>query len=178
MTFNFTTKKAHVTDKLREYTEKKIGKFDRYFKNDSEATARFSTEKDRHKVEITIHNGHMYFRASASSSDFFTSVDNACEALVRQMHKNKTRLEKRLRSGAFDSGAAEALPGEDVAEDVAYDIIRTKKFNLKPMTPEEAILQMNMLGHQFFVFKDSDNNSSYSVVYLRNDGGYGLIEAE
>jgi len=178
MKFTFNAKRVEIPDDLKAYAEKKIGKLDRYFRQDSDAHVVFSTERGRETVEITIHHGSMYFRVRQTTQDFYASIDAAIEALVRQIHKNKTRLEKRLRQGAF-----ERVPGntdyepEDVTEDT-YDIIRTKHFAVKPISPEEAILQMNMLGHEFFVFKDHTNDDAFSVVYRRNDGGYGLIETE
>lgn len=178
MKFTFNAKRVEVPDALKTYAEKKIGKLDRYFRQDSDAHVVFSTERGRDTVEITIHHGSMYFRARQTTQDFYASIDAAIEALVRQIHKNKTRLEKRLRQGAFDRVPENAdFDLEDIAEDT-YDIIRTKHFAIKPISPEEAILQMNMLGHEFFVFKDHTNNDAVSVVYRRKDGGYGLIETE
>ena len=178
MKFTFNSKRVEIPDDLRAYAEKKIGKLDRYFRQDADAHIVFSTERGRETVEITIHHGSMYFRVRQTTQDFYASIDSAIEALIRQIHKNKTRLEKRLRQGAFErvSGSTE-FDMENVAED-EYDIIRTKHFAVKPIAPEEAILQMNMLGHEFFVFKDLSNNEAFSVVYRRNDGGYGLIETE
>lgn len=178
MKFTFNTKRVEIPDDLRAYAEKKIGKLDRYFRQDSGAHVVFSTERGRETVEITIHHGAMYFRVRQTTQDFYASIDSAIEALVRQIHKNKTRLEKRLRQGAFERVAETTeYESENVTED-AYDIIRTKRFAVKPITPEEAILQMNMLGHEFFVFKDLTNDEAFAVVYRRNDGGYGVIETE
>lgn len=178
MKFTFNTKRVEIPEDLRAYAEKKIGKLDRYFRQDSDAHVVFSTERGRETVEITIHHGAMYFRVRQTTQDFYASIDSAIEALVRQIHKNKTRLEKRLRQGAFEraAGVVES-ESENVIED-AYDIIRTKRFAVKPITPEEAILQMNMLGHEFFVFKDLTNDEAFAVVYRRNDGGYGVIDTE
>lgn len=179
MKFTFTSKRVNVSDDLKQYATKKISKLDRYFRQDAEAYVSFSTERGRETVEITIHHGSMIFRSRQVTQDFYASIDAAIDALVRQIHKNKTRLEKRLRQGAFERGVDtsveeefQSLPEED------YDIIRTKRFAIKPISPDEAILQMNMLGHEFFVFRDLTNDESFSVVYRRNDGGYGLIETE
>jgi putative sigma-54 modulation protein len=140
MKFTFTTKRVEIPDDLKAYAEKKISKLDRYFRQDSDAHIVFSTERGRETVEITIHHGAMYFRVRQTTQDFYASIDTAIEALVRQIHKNKTRLEKRLRQGAFErvSGSPENAV-ENVTED-EYDIIRTKRFAVKPISPEEAIL--------------------------------------
>ncbi len=176
MTFTFRTKRgADITEKNKAYAEKRLSKLERYFKQDSEAHILYEEMKDCKRAEITIKHGSMLFRAVTTAPDFGGTVDKAVDILVRQIHKNKTRLEKRLRQGAFDAPAE--LEDELVAED-ELDIIRKKHFQLKPMTPEDAILQMNMLGHLFYVFSDSSNDETISVVYRRNDGGYGLIETE
>ena len=106
------------------------------------------------------------------------SIDSACALIERQIRKNKTRLEKKLRDGALEREIKpEFIPAEDYEEKDDFQIVRTKRFSLKPMTPEEAILQMNLLEHEFFVFLNMDDNDSFSVVYKRNQGGYGLISA-
>ncbi|NLM61777.1 MAG: ribosome-associated translation inhibitor RaiA [Clostridiales bacterium] len=178
MKFTFNAKKVEVSEDLMEYARKKISKLERYFKKDSTAHIVFSTERGRETVEITIYHGSMIFRTRQTTQDFFASIDQGIEVLVRQIHKNKTRLEKRLRKGAFDRAAGSDVNGHQDVEEESYDIVRTKRFAIKPMSPEEAILQMNMLGHEFFVFKDETNSDSFAVVYRRNDGGYGLIETE
>ena len=178
MKFTFNAKKVEVTRDLMEYAKKKISKLDRYFKKDSNAHIVFSTERGRETVEITIIQGAMIFRTRQTTQDFYASVDLGIEVLVRQIHKNKTRLEKSLRKGAFDRAAGSDVIGHQEVEEETYNIVRTKRFAIKPMSPEEAILQMNMIGHEFFVFKDQTNDDSFAVVYRRNDGGYGLIETE
>jgi len=177
MKFTFTDKKVHIPQKVHDYAEKKIGKLDRYFKADSEAAVTFSVEKNRNKVEITVRSGSMIFRISESTADMFASIDAAVALLERQIRKNKTRLEKKLRSAAFEHGAETGsfVPEEPEEE---FEIVRTKKFPLKPMTTEEAILQMNMLGHSFFAFKNLDEGEGFAVVYQRKGGGYGLIVDE
>ncbi|MGI6578109.1 MAG: ribosome hibernation-promoting factor, HPF/YfiA family [Eubacteriales bacterium] len=178
MKFTFNAKKVEVSEDLMEYARKKISKLDRYFKKDSNAHIVFSTERGRETVEITIHHGSMIFRTRQTTHDFYACIDLGVEVLVRQIHKNKTRLEKRLRKGAFDRATSTGVNGHQDVEEETYNIVRTKRFAIKPITPEEAILQMNMLGHEFFVFKDQTNEDSFAVVYRRNDGGYGLIETE
>ena len=176
MTFNFKYEKgAKVYGDTRAYAEKLLSKLDRYFRSDSDALVSFDEKHGIKSVEVTIKHGTMIFRAETSASDYNVAVDRAVDALVRQIHKNKTRLEKRLRQGAFETPAPELE--EDASED-ELNIVRTKHFALKPMTPEDAVLQMNMLNHQFYVFRDSTRNEEIEVVYLRKDGSYGLIETE
>lgn len=180
MTFTFSAKKTNVSDRLKSYTEKKLGKLDRYFRSDSEAMVVFNTERDRKTIEVTIYQGALIFRArETTTEDLYSAVDAAAESIVRQIHKHKTRLEKRLREGAFErSVEEESFPGDEVSEEPDFNIVRSKKFEVKPVSVEEAILQMNMLGHQFYVFKDQNNDGAFAVVYRRNDGDYGLIETE
>lgn len=175
MKITFTDKKITLPKAVHDYAEKKVGKLDRYFKNDSEATVVFSVEKDRNHVELTVRSGGTILRVSEQTSDMFASIDAAVTSMERQIRKNKTRLEKRLRQGAFERVVNETPSSfADIQEEGAFDIVRTKTFPIKPMTREEAILQMNLLDHNFFVFRNSDDDS-LSIVYQRKAGGYGLI---
>ena len=180
MKFTFTDKKVNLPKSLHNYAEKKVGKLDRYFKNEAEANLVFSVEKDRNKVEVTIRSGSTILRVAESTSDMFASVDAAVTSMERQLRKHKTRLEKRLRQGAFNPPEAveETSFVPDVEEDEEFQVVRTKKFPIKPMTKDEAILQMNLVGHNFFAFRDEDAGGTFAVVYRRNDGDYGLIEDE
>ena len=175
MTFTFTGRKFEVTDELRAYAEKKVGKIDKLFRTESDASVTFSAERGRYTAEVTIRNNGMFYRVTETTSDMFASIDSACAALVRQVRKNKTRLEKRLRDGAFERSSAPVAVPEDDEETPEYKLIRTKRFSLKPMSPEEAILQMDLLGHTFFAFRDQEQDGAFSVVYKRKDGGYGMI---
>ena len=179
MKFTFTEKKVNLPKSLHNYAEKKVGKLERYFKTDSEANLVFSVEKDRNKVELTIRSGSTILRVAECTSDMFASVDAAVTSMERQLRKHKTRLEKRLRQDAFERTVAEEVSTfvPDVVEEGEFEVVRTKKFAIKPMTVDEAILQMNLLGHTFFAFKNEDGGA-FAVVYKRNDGGYGLIEDE
>ena len=174
MKFTFTEKKMGTSEELRSYTERKVGKLDRFFKTESSANITFSMERGRFLAEITVSNNGLYYRASELTNDMYASVDSGVAAIERQIRKNKTRLAKNLRPDALVS----TVPAEfDVVEDEDFDVIRTKRFSVKPMTTDEAILQMNLLGHSFYVFRNIDNNT-VCVVYQRNNGGYGLIETE
>lgn len=176
MTFTFTGKKYEVFDELRAYAEKKIGKIDKLFRTESDASVTFSAERGRYTVEITIRNNGMFYRVTETTSDMFASIDSACAALVRQVRKNKTRLEKRLRDGAFERTSAPVpVPDDDDEDAPEYKIIRSKRFAIKPMSPEEAAMQMDLLGHTFFAFRNQDAEDAFSVVYKRRDGGYGMI---
>ncbi len=173
MKLTMVERKIKIRDDLRDYAEKKIGKLDRYFQKDTISTVTFREEKgNRQTVEITVNHSGMIFRSEETTSDMFASVDGAISSIERQIRKNKTRLEKRLREGAFDK------PYTDPAEypEESYDIVRRKKFPVESMTVEEAILQMNMLGHLFYMFKDAEQKDKYVVLYKRASGGYGLIE--
>ena len=176
MKFQFTEKKVSLPSNVHAYAEKKVMKLERFFRDDAEALVTFSVEKDRNKVEITIHAANTYFRANEATSDMFASIDAAVATMERQIRKNKTRLARRLRQDAFARTAEVTSFAPEAEEENKFEIIRVKEFPMKPMTREEAILQMNLLEHTFFAFKDEDNGGAFAVVYKRNDGGYGLIE--
>ncbi len=176
MRTTFTAKQFQLSDGLRIYGEKKVGKLERFFKTEPDASVTLSMERDRQTAEVTLRSGGMIYRASETTGDMYASIDSAVNAIERQIRKNKTRLAKRLREGAFDVGEA-APQAEEPEEDTAFDVVRSKKFSIKPMTVEEAILQMNLLGHQFFAFRNQNEGNAFSIVYRRNNGGYGLIES-
>jgi len=176
MKFVFTDKKVTMPAKVHAYAEKKVGKLDRYFKSEADASITFSVEKDRNVCEVTVRAGSMIFRASESTSDMFASIDSAVATLERQIRKNKTRLAKRLREDAFERTVDEVSTFVPDPEEEEFEILRTKKFPMKPMTAEEAVLQMNLLEHSFFAFRNEDSDGAFAVVYKRKDGGYGLIE--
>ncbi|MEA4895286.1 MAG: ribosome-associated translation inhibitor RaiA [Oscillospiraceae bacterium] len=173
MKFTVTEKKIKVPDDIKEYAERKIGKIDRFFRGDSKAFITFSSERGRYRAEVTIENNGMYYRVSELTGDMHASIDSACASIESQIRKNKTRLEKRLREGAFEKEMASSFIPEDEEKD--FDIVRTKRFPIKPMTAEEAILQMNLLEHEFFAFKNQSEDNAFAIVYRRKNGGYGLI---
>ena len=176
MKYTYACKKVSLNDSIKEYAVKKISKLDRYFREEeTSAFVTFSVEKDHLcSVEITIRGGGTLLRAQteAPDGDMRGAVDAAVGYIERQILKNKTRLAKRLRSEGFPS----PMPEDDfeVQEEKEFNIVRTKRFSVKPMSPEEAILQMNLLDHTFFVFRNSEDDS-LSIVYQRKNGGYGLI---
>ena len=174
MKFTFTCKKVSLNDSVKEYAEKKISKLDRYFHEGAEAIVTFAVEKDHRCVaEVTIISGGTMFRAQEESrdGDMRSAVDAVASTIDRQIRKNKTRLSKRLRQEALVSTMPEEF---EVSEETEFDVVRTKRVTVKPMTTEEAILQMNLLGHDFFLFRNEAN--TVCVVYRRKNGGYGLLE--
>ncbi len=184
MKFTYTNKKSQLPKDIKYYTEKKFSKLDRYFNSEPELAVVFSTEKDQNRIEATLRCGGIIIRASESSSDMHASVDSAVAFIERKLRRNKTRLEKNLRKGAFSRGVSEedAVTTEAVIDDDIdsgedeLTIVRTKHFPIKPMSCEEAVLEMNLLGHSFFAFKDEANDGAFAVVYQRKNGDYGLIE--
>ena len=175
MTFQFSETKIKLPGNVHAYAEKKVMKLARYFEEDAEALIVFSVEKNRNNVELTVHGAGTWFRASESTSDMFASIDAAVGTIEGQIRKNKTRLARRLRQDAFTRSVEETSFTQDEAED-DLSLVRIKSFPFKPMTREEAVLQMNLLEHNFFAFRDEDKGGAFAVVYRRNDGGYGLIE--
>ncbi len=175
MKFQYSEKKVKLPQNVHAYAEKKVMKLARYFEEDAEALVVFSVEKHRNNVELTVRGAGTWFRAHESTSDMFASIDAAIGTIEGQIRKNKTRLAKRLRQDAFVRSVDEtSFAGEEPEDELK--IVRIKKFRMEPMTREEAILQMNLLEHNFFAFRDEDNDGSFAVVYRRNDGGYGLID--
>ncbi len=175
MKFQFSEKKVRLPDNVHAYAEKKVMKLARFFEEDAEALVVFSVEKNRNNVELTVHGAGTWFRAHESTSDMFASIDAAVGTIEGQIRKNKTRLARRLRQDAFTRTVEEtSFAPDDAEEDLS--IVRVKKFPMKPMRREEAVMQMNLLEHTFFAFRDEENGSAFAVVYKRTDGGYGLIE--
>ena len=166
-------RKVNLRNNFKELAEKKLSKFERIFDQDAEATVTVTVERNRQTVEITIRQRGMICRAEDTAQDMNEALDHVIAALGRQMRRNKTRLEK----------AKKVDPGLEFTDDY-YDepdeelqVARTKCFVVKVMTPEEAIMQMNMLGHEFFMFRD-DQSGEINVVYRRKDGDYGLLVPE
>ena len=176
MNFVFTEKKMSSSDDLRAYAEKKIGKLEKLFRGEPTAYVTFRVERNRNIAEVTVSANGMFYRASESTNDMYVSSDAAVAALTRQVRKYKTRLEKRIHENVLDSDFAAAVPMPE-EEEKEFKVIRTKRFSIKPMSVDEAILQMNLLEHSFYVFKNQDEGDAFSVVYKRQDGDYGLIES-
>ena len=160
-----------VRESLKTLVEKKLRKFDKFFGEDTEAFVTCKVRKGDKIIEITVNYGGATFRSEEESETFITALDRAVEGLERQIRKNKTRLEKTVKRGAFT--LFEEDDDDEYVEEEEFEI-RVKSFPFKPMAPEEAILQMNLLGHEFFAFTDAETQD-VCVVYKRKDGGYGLL---
>lgn len=175
MKFIISGKNFEVTDSLRQRVNKKLGKLEKFFSPATEAHVTMSVEKNRHIIEVTISASGLTLRAEVENDDMYACIDRAVDILEGQIRKNKTRLEKRFHNEMFK---AENFTSElSVEEEEEFRVVRTKRFAIKPMTVEEAILQMNLLGHAFFMFSNSESGE-VNVVYRRKDGNYGLIEPE
>jgi len=170
-----TGRKMDVTDALHETINKKVGKLSKFFDEDTIANVTLSVQKDRYTIEVTIHHKGIIFRAEETQNDMYAAIDLVIDVLERQIRKNKTRLSKKLKESAFVAKVAGGVEENEVEEESEFKIVKTKHHFIKPMSHEEAILQMNLLGHQFFVFSDADTFAP-AIVYKRKDGNYGLIE--
>ena len=166
-------RKVNLRNNFKELAEKKLTKFDRIFDEDAEATVTVTVERNRQTVEITIKQRGMIYRAEETSLEMNEALDHVISALGRQIRRNKTRLE-RAKKVSQDIDFPDALYDE---ADEEIQVARVKHFRVEVMTPEEAILQMNMLGHQFFLFRD-DASGEVNVVYRRKNGDYGLLVPE
>lgn len=176
MKFIVSGKNIDVTDALRERIESKIGKLSKFFNADTDVHATMSVEKNRQIIEVTIHYKGMIFRAEQATEDMYASIDKVVDVLEKQIVKNKTRLEKRFKDESLGFEDLMETHGESVDEE-HNNVVKKKKFLIKPMTEDEAILQMNMLGHEFYVFKNIEDDE-LNVVYKRKHGGYGIIQPE
>ena len=176
MKFQYSEKKVKLPGNVHAYAEKKVMKLARYFEDTAEALVTFSVEKNRNKVELTVHGAGTWFRASESTSDMFASIDAAVGTIEGQIRKNKTRLARRLRQDAFVRTVQEETSFAPETDEEDLSITKVKQVYFKPMAREEAVLQMNLLGHTFFAFRDEDQGGAFAVVYRRNEGGYGIID--
>ena len=174
MTVNYIGKKTVIRDSFKEYAEKRLKKLGKFFDDDPVVNIIVTNHNEDETVEVTIQSHGMFFRAERTSDDRQTSLDLVLDVLQKQIVRNKERLEKRLKSSmdftAF--GTADVLEEEVVP---ATELVKTKKFQVETMDAEEAILQMNMLGHTFFLFR-SPETGEINVVYRRKDGNYGLLQ--
>lgn len=181
MRFRITGKNFDITEALKDRVVKKIGKLDKFFSPDTEVQVTMGVERNRHIFEVTIPYNGVVFRAEVDNEDMYACIDKSVDIIEKQIGKNKSRLEKRLREGAFVPAhtdlTLEAAETAEVEEEREFKIVRTKKFAIKPMAVDEAVMQMNLVGHEFFVFSNADTNK-VNVVYRRKNGDYGLIEPE
>lgn len=180
MKFNIRGENIEVTPALKEYVEKKLSKLERYFDTFPEIKVNLKVYSDKQRVEVTIPFTDLLLRAEETNSDMYAAIDLVVDKIERQIRKHKTKVNRKLREkGSMKTNfiLPEAVAVLDEVEEDELELVRTKRFDLKPMDVEEAILQMDMLGHSFFVFTNADTNET-NVVYGRKDGKYGLIETK
>jgi len=175
MNYIVSGKNIEVTEALRNIVIKKLSRLEKFFRPTTVVHVTLSVEKNRQNVEITIPFNGVILRAEESQVDMYNSIDRVVDVIERQIRRNKTRLSKNLRETAFEEENFQ-IEG-DIFEETEFNIARTKKFAVKPMSVEEAILQMNLLGHEFFVFANADG-MNINVVYKRKNGDYGIIEPQ
>lgn len=175
MKFNIHGDKIEITPAIRSYIEEKIGKLDKYFSNPEVLTANVLVRVRgiEQTIEVTIPTKHIILRGESSSKDLYAAIDLVSEKIERQVRKNKTRMKQRKQQGHFmDFNVEYEMPQ---SEENTSKIVKRKTVEMKPMSEEEAMLQMELLGHEFFVFK-SEENQNVCVMYKRIDGNYGIIE--
>ncbi|WP_018659941.1 ribosome hibernation-promoting factor, HPF/YfiA family [Allofustis seminis] len=183
LNYNIRGENIEVTPAIRNYTENKIGKIEKYFEDEPNASAHVNlkTYSDHTaKVEVTVPLPHVVLRAEETTEDLYGSIDLVADKLERQIRKYKTKVNRKFRRQHVDELQPidpDLWGGEEEHEEHSSKIVKTKRFNLKPMSPEEAVLQMEMLGHNFFIFRDAETDSK-NIVYKRDDGDYGLIETD
>lgn len=173
MKIQIAARNTTVRDSFKKSLEKKLSKLDRFFEEDVAAKVTVTHEGGRETVEVSIQSSGIMFRAEKTTQDRLDSLDVVVDALFRQIVKNKSKLEKRLRKTAFEPG----YDNDYIGAEEDFQIVRSKRFNVKPMDVEEAILQMNLVGHNFYMFRNSDNGE-VCVVYKRKDGNYGVLEPQ
>jgi putative sigma-54 modulation protein len=185
MKVSIVGRQINVYEETKKIIVKKLSKLDKYFQGDREpeAVVTLSRKRNVSTLEVTINAGGTLFRSEVDSDDFRNAIDKTVDNIERQIRKNKTRLEKKMRNSSWEmlfpdeKDSKEGLSSVQVEEEDPEAILRIKKFEYKPMSSEDAIMQMNLLGHSFFVYNDIDTGDT-CVVYRRKDGAYGLIEPE
>ncbi|MDR3590971.1 MAG: ribosome-associated translation inhibitor RaiA [Negativicutes bacterium] len=167
-------KNIDITPALKDYVEKRVGKITKYFETLGEISVILTVAKGRHIVEVTVPVNGMLLRGEESTTDMYTSIDLVIEKLEKQIEKYKTKIARKLRGGFFKG---DITPGGRDSDGDDFAVVKTKRFAIKPMTTEEAIMQMNLINHDFFVFTNAETED-VNVIYRRRDGQYGLIEPE
>ncbi len=174
MAINVRGKNLDITPALKDYVEKRVKKVTKYFDKTGDIAVILRVEKGRHQVEVTVPVDGILLRGEESTPDMYASIDQVMDKIEKQIEKHKTKLEKKFRGGGFRADVASSVSIPEVEEEA---IVRTKRFAVKPMDAEEAILQMNLLNHDFFMFLNIESEQ-VNVVYRRKDGCYGLLEPE
>lgn len=177
MKTTFSSKNIAIPDRIYRYAEAKLNEMDRLFQEEPKAAVVFSMKDGKSCVELTVYFGNAVIRTVEETSDMLVSVDAAAVSVRRQLRKNRSRLAKFLNVDAFEAGADELIfvPDVDSFEEPSYQVVRAKEFEFGPMTVQEAILRMNLIGHDFFAFRNAERNDQFSVVYRRSDDSYGII---
>ncbi|ETY75268.1 ribosome hibernation-promoting factor, HPF/YfiA family [Lactiplantibacillus fabifermentans] len=182
LNFNIRGENIEVTQAIRDYVQKRVGKLQKFFDENVDSTAHVNLKihpDKTAKVEVTIPLPYLVLRAEETSPDMYASVDLVTDKLERQIRKYKTKVNRKSREKGYKSidfaATDETVAAADNDQDDKLDVVRTKRVSLKPMDNEEAILQMDMLGHDFFIYEDAETDA-INIVYRRNDGRYGLIE--
>jgi putative sigma-54 modulation protein len=174
MSINVRGKNLDITPALKEYVEKRVKKVTKYFERTGDISVVLRVEKGRHQVEVTVPVDGILLRGEESTADMYASIDQVMDKIEKQIEKHKTKLEKRFRGNGFRADVASSVAVPDVEEGI---LVRSKRFAVKPMDSEEAILQMNLLNHDFFMFLNIESGQ-VNLVYRRKDGQYGLLEPE
>lgn len=175
MKVNYTVKKMTLRPTSKEHIEKKLDKLSKFFSDEADISVMFRPENSKVTAEITIRDAGTVFRAEDSQIELKEAFDNAFDNIIRRIRRQKTKLAKRLKSSAFETDAMPEEPPVDDSEE--FKVVRVKSFSIKPLSVQEAILQMNMVGHHFYMFRN-EQSGEMNVVYERNNGEYGLIEPE
>lgn len=176
MKITYTARKVNLRENFKERVEKKLAKFERLFSDEAVANVVVTLEKNRQTVEITIRDNGMVYRVESTMPEMNDALDKVTDMLMRQIRKNKTKLAKKLKSESIDDFIMQTEPGEsDEVEDDEYRVVRKKQVLIKPISVDEAILEMNMVNHNFFMFINAETDE-VNVVYKRADGDYGVLE--
>ena len=172
MKIQFSNKNMTVPDRVYSHAEQRINELDHLFRGEP-----FSAEDGKHVIELTIFSGTTIFRVVEKTSDMLVSIDAAVSSIRRQLREHRSKLSNNINSDAFEKDADELIfiPEVDRFDEPAYQVVRSKQFEFGPMSVQEAILQMNLIGHSFFAFRNEEKDGAFSVVYRRNDGGYGIL---
>ena len=179
MKLTFVERKVSLKDTFKEKFTAKLSKFDKIFDDSAKATLTASQVKDTYVLELTIFYNNTIFRVEEQNADYWAGMDEIMEDLKKQMRKYKTKLEKTIKRSSIEETFAGFEEESNISydEETEFEIVKSKKIPVKPMLPDEAILQMNLLGHEFFAYRNADTEN-IDIVYKRKDGKYGLIETE
>ena len=173
MKTTITAKKMQIPQNFTEYAEKRIdSRLGKFFGDEADSKIVLSELKNQIELELTVKYNSMIFRAERSAEDKYVALDDAIDKIIRQIRKNKTKVEKKLKDTAFKEAFAYPVP-----DTVDYEVIKHKKFKMRPMNVDEAILQMNMIDHEFFMFSNAETGQ-INVVYKRDDGNYSVLEPD